>query len=105
MLNRFSPVPLCATPWTIYSPPGSSPHEILLEEYCKNTAVGCHALPQGLFSTQGLIPPLLHLWHWREGSLPLGPPVKTSTGIQPVSLGLSVFDLATAYLGKMYSVK
>ena len=36
-----------------------------------NTEVGCHALLQGIFPTQGLNPPLLHLLHWQAGSLPL----------------------------------
>ena len=35
----------------------------------KNTAVGCHALLQGIFLTQGLNRSLLH---WQAGSLPLG---------------------------------
>ena len=33
------------------------------------TGVGCHALPQGIFLTQGLNPHLLHLLHWQAGSL------------------------------------
>ena len=33
--------------------------------------MGCHALLQGLFPTQGLNPHLLHLLHWQAGSLPL----------------------------------
>ena len=37
----------------------------------KNTRVGCHALLQGIFLTQGLNPGLLHLLHWQAGSLPL----------------------------------
>ena len=39
----------------------------------KNTGVGCHALLQGIFPTQGLILPLLH---WQVGSLPVAPPGK-----------------------------
>ena len=35
--------------------------------------MGCHALLQGLFLTQGLNLCLLHLLHWQEGSLPLVP--------------------------------
>jgi len=35
--------------------------------------VGCHALFQGIFLTQGLNP---HLLHWQAGSLPLAPPGK-----------------------------
>ena len=33
---------------------------------------------QGIFPTQGLSPPLLHLQHWQAGSLPLAPPAKPS---------------------------
>ena len=35
------------------------------------TGVGCHALLQGIFPTQGLKPCLLDLLHWQAGSLPL----------------------------------
>ena len=42
--------------------PGSSVHGIL------PTGVGCHALLQGIFPTQGLN---LHLLHWQVDSLPL----------------------------------
>ena len=42
----------------------------------KNTAVGCQALRQGIFPTQGLNPCLLCLLHWQAGSLPLMPPGK-----------------------------
>ena len=36
----------------------------------KNTRVGCHALLQGIFPTQGLNPCLLCLLHWQADSLP-----------------------------------
>ena len=39
------------------SPPGSSVHG---DSPGKNTGVGCHALLQGIFLTQGLNPGLLH---------------------------------------------
>ena len=39
----------------------------------KDTGVGCHALLQGLFPTQGLNPHLLRLLHWQAGSSPLAP--------------------------------
>ena len=42
----------------------------------KKTGVGCHALLQGIFPTQGLNPHLLCLLHWQAGSLPLAPPGK-----------------------------
>ena len=37
-----------------YSPPGSSVHE---DSPGKNIGVGCHALLQGMFPTQGSSPP------------------------------------------------
>ena len=37
----------------------------------KNTGVGCHALLQGIFLTQGLNPHLLCILNWQVGSLPL----------------------------------
>ena len=43
-----------------------------------NTGVGCHALLQGIFSTQGLNLRLLCLLHWQQGSLPLKPPGKAN---------------------------
>ena len=46
----------------------------------KNTGVGCHALLQGIFPTQGLNLHLLHLLPWQAGSLPLAPPGKPSGG-------------------------
>ena len=42
----------------------------------KNTGVGCHALLQGIFPTQGLNPHLLCLLYWQACSLPLAPPGK-----------------------------
>ena len=39
----------------------------------KNTGVVCHALPQGIFLTQGSNLCLLCLLHWQTGSLPLAP--------------------------------
>ena len=40
----------------------------------KITGVGCHALLQGIFLTQGLNLHFLCLLHWQAGSLPLVPP-------------------------------
>ena len=48
----------------------------------KNTGVGCCALFQGVFPTQGLNPGLLHLLHWQVGSLPLAPPGKPKINTQ-----------------------
>ena len=47
------------------SPPSCSVHGI---SQAKNTGVGCHLLPQGIFLTQGSNPRLLH---WQADSLPL----------------------------------
>jgi len=66
------------------SPPGSSVHGIL-EWVGKDTGVGCHALLQGIFPTQGLNLLLLHLQHWQAGSLPLVPPGK------PISSGTPLY--------------
>ena len=50
---------LCLTLWDPmnYSPPGSS---VRGDSPGKNTGVGCHALLQGIFPTQGSNPGLLH---------------------------------------------
>ena len=55
------------------SPPGSS---VLGDSPGKNTGVGCYALLQGIFLTQGSNPCLLGLIYWQAGSLPLAPPGK-----------------------------
>ena len=39
----------------------------------RNTGVGCRALLQGIFPTQGSNLPLLRLLHWQARSLPLAP--------------------------------
>ena len=54
-------------------PPGSS---VYGDSPDKITGVGCHALLQRIFLTQGSNPPLLCLLHWQAGSLPLAPPGK-----------------------------
>ena len=54
-------------------PPGSSVHE---DSLGKNPGVGCHALLQGIFPTQGSNPCLLYLLYWQAGSLPLVLPGK-----------------------------
>ena len=45
----------------------------------KNTGVGCHALLQGIFLTQGANPCFLCLLHCQVGSLPLAPPALQKT--------------------------
>ena len=61
VLSDFSHVWLFATPWTIAARllcPWDSPG--------KDTGVGCRALLQGIFPTQGLNPHLLHPLHCRQ---------------------------------------
>ena len=53
------------------SPPGSSVHG---HSPGRNTGVGCHALHQGIFLTQGSNSCLFCLLHWQVGSLPLSHP-------------------------------
>ena len=55
------------------SPPGSSVHGVL---QARIPGVGCQALLQGIFQTQGWNSHLLLLLHWQVGSLPLAPPGK-----------------------------
>ena len=43
----------------------------------QNTGVGCYALLQGIFPTQGSNQHLLRLLHWQAGSLPQLPTGKT----------------------------
>ena len=69
VLSRFSRVRLFVTP---------GPARLLCpwDSPGKNVGVGCHALLQGIFPTQGLNLHLLCLLQWRAGSLPLAPPEK-----------------------------
>ena len=53
------------------SPPGSSVHRILQARILE---LGCHALLQGIFLTQGSNSRLLCLLHWQAGSLALALP-------------------------------
>ena len=47
----------------------------------KNTGMGCHALLQVIFLSQGLNLDLLCLLHLQADSLPLAPPAKSSQGL------------------------
>ena len=85
MINIFVPctcacvcaksLQLCLTPCDPMdcSPPDSSVHG---DSPGKNTWVGCHALNQGIFTTQGSNLYLLCLLHWQASSLSLVPPGK-----------------------------
>ena len=54
-------------------PAGKEPFRLLgpWDSPGKNSGVGCHALIQGIFPTQGSNPRVLCLLHWQVGSLPL----------------------------------
>ena len=55
--------PTLVTPWTI-----ACQAPVSMGFHRKNTRAGCHFLLQGIFSTQGSNPCLLH---WQADSLPL----------------------------------
>ena len=61
MLSPFSCVWPFSTPWTV-----ACQAPLSLDSLGKNTGVGCHALLQGVFPTQGSNPCLLHLLHCRQ---------------------------------------
>ena len=80
---KNSPIPELCSAWSTAqlgltfcdpkdcSPPGSSVHG---DSPGKNTGMGCHALLQGIFSTQGLNPDFLHCrqilyWLSHQGSI------------------------------------
>ena len=66
MLSCFSRVRLFAALWTV------APQTSLSMGFPRqDTGVGCHALLQGIFTTQGLNSSLSHLLHWWVSSLPV----------------------------------
>ena len=71
VLSDFSRVQLCATLWTI-----ACQAPLSMDSPGKNTGVGCRALLQGTFPTQGWTPDLLCLLFWQVGSLSLAPSVE-----------------------------
>ena len=54
-----------------YGPPACQVLSVYGDSPGKNTGVGCHALLQGIFPTQGSNQHLLCLLQWQAGSLPL----------------------------------
>ena len=66
---------LCPSSPALWSPMDHSPPSSPSMGFSSsNTGVGCYALLQGIFPTQG--PCLLGLLHWQADSLPLMPPGK-----------------------------
>ena len=72
--------------------PGSS---VYGDSSGKNTGVGCYALLQGIFPTQGLNPYLLH---WQADSLPFEPPGKPL--FYPYTV-LTFYDLEVGHLSDL----
>ena len=89
VLGCFSRVRLFTTPWT-------PPARLLCpwDSPGKNTGVGCHALLQGIFLTQGLN---LHLLHWQMGSLPPVPPGKPHKESPTMRLGVKQTSLKQTF--------
>ena len=73
-VHKYS-VCMCVSRIRLLWPHGLKPSRLLCPWNFpgKDTGVGCHALLQGIFLTQGLNPCLLCLLHWQVGSLPLTP--------------------------------
>ena len=78
--HSLSHVWLLVTPWTVaHQAPLSMGFSSM------KTGVGCHFLLQGIFSTRGSNPRVLHLLHWQADSLPLVPPGKPHLATAPAS--------------------
>ena len=73
------------------SPPDSS-GDVRGDSPDKNTGVGCHALLQEIFLTQGSNPSFLCLLHWQADSLPLVPPGKPWEVTKPMEGQTSSLD-------------
>ena len=83
---------------------GSSVHGIFP---AKNTGVGCHALFQGIFPTQGLNQHLLHVLHWRWILYPLSyweNPVTELPG-KPWLLNSWLYFSSTSHKGFYYKAR
>ena len=64
MLSHFKHHCLCVTLWTVAN---QAPLSMGLSR--QDTGVGCHALLQGIFLTQGLNPHLSSLLLWQASSI------------------------------------
>ena len=98
-------------PRGLYSPPGSSVH---VDSPDENTGMGCHALLQGIFSTQGLNPGLPR-WrrilyflshpeaqeYWRGKPMP-SPGELSDPGFKPRSPALQMDSLPSESQGKPF---
>ena len=75
LLKALPSAHLCSVIFDSLQPQGLQPTRLLCpwDFSGKNTGVGCHLLLQGIDTTQGSDPGLLH---WQADSLPLAPPGK-----------------------------
>ena len=104
-LLSLSGVPLFVTPWTVaprFLCPLNSPG--------KNTRVGCHALLQGIFPTQGLNPGLPHcrriLYHLsHQGSLAISKSPDSGFDASSPFSGASLVALTVRTLPEMQEVQ
>ena len=71
----------------------------------KNTGMGCHALLQWIFPTQGLNPRLSCLLHWQAGTLPPPPPGKFLHGTPMKKSQQSQIRTPTSTLGSKASYR
>ena len=67
-LNRTELVLVAQSCLTLCDPMNPTGLLCLQDPLGKNTGVGCRALLQGIFPTQGWDPRLLRLLHWQAGS-------------------------------------
>ena len=97
--SSLSYVQLCNP--VVCSPPGSSVHG---GSPGKNTGVGCHALFQGTFPTQGSNVRLLHLLHWQVRSLPLVPSWKPNSALQKSLCAQALFSCCSIFFRELPSL-
>ena len=67
-----------------------------------NTGVGCLALLQGIFPTQGSNVLVLCLLHWQEGSLPLAPRMNSTTFYLSIFLSVEDWVISSVSPSKLY---
>ena len=109
LFSRWSPInhhPLCSCISDSLQSYGLWPTKLFCPWDCpgKNTRVGCHALLQGIFSTQGSNLHLLCLLHWQAGSLPLAQLGKPTHQLQGYNKPFSLLLFSIAVLQVCHSL-
>ena len=97
MLSCFSLVCLLETPWTVACQPSQ-----FMGFSRQSTGVGCLALLQGIFPTQGSNVLVLCLLHWQEGSLPLAPRMNSTTFYLSIFLSVEDWVISSVSPSKLY---